>query len=389
MLPGDRVAALRLDKNPREHFFLLHQMYGARGNTVLLDARGCLLWARHRPPTGLLAVPPPPATWTEGAADTAPSGGREVSRLAFRHLISRLTVAHQQNYRSSLDRVRRSNERLVGNLQQDHENAEKSEHYRRQAETLAAHLHEVRQGQDRLEVPDLRDGEPRDIALDPAQSPAANLDAWFRKARKAEKGREIIRERLDEARREAEKLDRAADRLEDITRSHDGEDEELLDGLADLLDWHDQHADLLPTRGGQATPTGRHGPDQPARPFRRYLIDDTFEVWVGRNNKENDELTHRASHSRDLWLHAQGVSGSHVILRTAGKPEAVPRSVLAKAAALAALNSKARHSSLVPVIYTERRYVRKPRKSPPGLATCLRDQSLFVEPGIHPGVRSI
>ncbi len=163
----------------------------------------------------------------------------------------------------------------------------------------------------------------------------------------------------------------------------------LLDFLADLLDWHEQHANLLPTRGGQATPTGRHGPDQPARPFRRYLIDDTFEVWVGRNNKENDELTHRASHSRDLWLHAQGVSGSHVILRTAGKPEAVPKTVLAKAAALAALNSKARHSSLVPVIYTERRYVRKPRKSPPGLATCLRDQSLFVEPGIHPGVRSI
>ncbi len=216
LLPGDRVAALRLDKNPREHFFLLHQMYGARGNTVLLDAKGCLLWARHRPPTGLLAVPPPSAAWTEGAADTCPSGVREVSHLAFGHLISRLTVAHQQNYRSNLDRVRRSNERLVSNLQQDHEKAEKSEHYRRQAETLAAHLHEVRQGQDRLEVPDLRDGEPRDIVLDPALSPAANLDAWFRKARKAEKGREIIRERLAEARREAEKLDRAADRLEDI-----------------------------------------------------------------------------------------------------------------------------------------------------------------------------
>ena len=107
---------------------------------------------------------------------------------------------------------------------------------------------------------------------------------------------------------------------------------------------------------------------------------------MGRNNKENDQLTHRASHLRDIWLHAQGVAGSHVILRTAGKPESVPKAVLHKAAALAALHSKARHSSLVPVIHTERRYVRKPRKAGPGLAVCLQEKNVFVEPGVAPGV---
>ncbi len=75
-----------------------------------------------------------------------------------------------------------------------------------------------------------------------------------------------------------------------------------------------------------------------------------------------------------------------MILRTGGHPERVPRAVLEKAAALAALNSKARHSQIVPVIYTEKRYVRKPRKAPVGTAVCLRDQSLFVEPGIMAGV---
>jgi predicted ribosome quality control (RQC) complex YloA/Tae2 family protein len=118
-------------------------------------------------------------------------------------------------------------------------------------------------------------------------------------------------------------------------------------------------------------------------------VDDRWEVWVGRNNKENDELTHRASHSKDIWLHAQGVPGSHVILRTAGKPEQVPRTVLEKAAALAAQNSRARHSELVPVIFTEKRYVRKPRKALPGTAVCLREKSLFVAPGLAPGVVSI
>ena len=83
---------------------------------------------------------------------------------------------------------------------------------------------------------------------------------------------------------------------------------------------------------------------------------------------------------------AQGVPGSHVILRTAGRPEQVPRTILEKAAALAALHSKARHSGLVPVIHTERRYVRKPRKAAAGTAVTLRDKSVFVEPGIAPGV---
>ncbi|MCB1185353.1 DUF814 domain-containing protein, partial [bacterium] len=143
------------------------------------------------------------------------------------------------------------------------------------------------------------------------------------------------------------------------------------------------HPDLAPEPDERPR---RRTPEEPARPFRRYLIDGRWEVWIGRSNTENDELTHRAAHNRDIWLHAQGVPGSHVILRTAGRPEQVPRTVLAKAAALAALHSKARHAGLVPVIHTEKRYVRKPRKAPAGTAVCLQDSSLFVAPGVMAGV---
>ena len=154
-----------------------------------------------------------------------------------------------------------------------------------------------------------------------------------------------------------------------------------LDRLAALLAWRDAGAGLIPA--GQS---GRvHAPEEPARPFRRYLLDGRWEVWIGRSNTENDELTHRASHAQDIWLHAQGVAGSHVILRTGGKPEQVPRAVIVKAAALAALHSKAKHSGLVPVIWTERRYVRKPRKAPAGTAVCLREQSVFATPGVPDG----
>ena len=118
-------------------------------------------------------------------------------------------------------------------------------------------------------------------------------------------------------------------------------------------------------------------------------MDERWEVWIGRSNQENDALTFGAAHGKDIWLHAQGVPGSHVILRTGGKPEQVPRGVLEKAAALAAFHCRAKNSALVPVIWTERRYVRKPRKAPAGAAVCLREKSLFVEPGVPPGAEPV
>jgi len=272
----------------------------------------------------------------------------------------------------------------VENLARDFDRAEKGELYRRKAEALAVHLHEIPQGVESVEVADPRDGETLVIALDPALPAAANMEAWFRRARKADKGRDVIAERLTNAQAAVTALEAAEADFQDAN----GATRPALDRLGGLQAWRADHADLLPEKGRGKT-TRRYGPEEPVRPFRRYLVDDRWEVWVGRNNKENDELTHRTAHSRDIWLHAQGVPGSHVILRTGGKPEQVPATVLAKAGALAALNSKARHSALVPVIHTEQRYVRKPRKAPAGTAVCLREKSIFVAPGLAPGVVGI
>jgi len=367
--PNDKVAALRFIQADGRKLYLLHQLFGAKGNTTLLDQKATLLWSRHRPPHSLLAVVPPAAVW-QGTPDARAEA--EVSAAALAHLTDRLALDLDRSLRGTLDRHLKSADRLVENLTRDLDNAEQGDLHRRRAEALAANLHTLRQGLDRVDLADLRDGSPLTIALDPALTPAANMEAWFRRARKADKGRDIIRERLAEARHRRDNLAADVASLDDASGR-----------LSNLLDWRDAHPELTTTRNG--TRAGR-AVEAPARPFRRYLIDGVWEVWVGRNNKENDQLTHRASHLRDIWLHAQGVAGSHVILRTAGKPETVPKVVLHKAAALAALHSKARHSSLVPVIHTERRYVRKPRKAAAGLAVCLQEKNVFVEPGVAAGV---
>jgi hypothetical protein len=381
MFPGDKVAAFRMTRPGGGFVYLIHQLFGAKGNTVLLDDKATLLWARHRPPHALLAAVPPDEVWSHGEPDDAPN---DLSVPALEHLTARLLHTTARETRTRLDRLLKSARRLATNLTRDFDSAEKGELYRRKAEALAAHLHELTQGTPSVEVEDPRDGRILKIDLDPALSPAANMDRWFRRARKADKGRDIIADRLADAMTAKETIETATIEFQEIIEVS----APPVDRLARLQEWRKDHADLLPEKK-RPSPAGRYGPEEPARPFRRYLVDERWEVWVGRNNKENDELTHRSAHSRDIWLHAQGVPGSHVILRTGGKPEQVPRSVLEKAAGLAALNSRARHSGLVPVIHTQQRYVRKPRKAPAGTAVCLREKSLFVTPGVAPGVVSI
>jgi predicted ribosome quality control (RQC) complex YloA/Tae2 family protein len=104
-----------------------------------------------------------------------------------------------------------------------------------------------------------------------------------------------------------------------------------------------------------------------------------MEIRVGRGARHNDELTFRHSAPQDVWLHARHASGAHVILRW-GRTESPPARDLHEAAVLAALNSRARTSGTVPVDWTLRKYVRKPRGSPPGRVVMERARTVFVTP---------
>jgi predicted ribosome quality control (RQC) complex YloA/Tae2 family protein len=399
VLADDLVAALRLETRTGAPRALLLQLFGSRGNLAIVDPDSRMLWSMYRPVHPILTRWPPEPTWTGPPAEAGRPhrGGGRVARR-FRDLgLARLARQREDELltrlTADLRRTIRQQRRLVDNLRGDLATAQAGDEVRRDAETLATYLHEWRPGLEKIELPDPRDGRMRTIALDPAHDGPSNLDRLFKRARRAERGRETIARRLAEGReRLAELLEAERGLLEAAGCERASPDafvgEPDLPRLNALAAWREAHATLL---GWSAQDEARALPAraEPARPFRRYLIEERWEVWIGRNSEENDQLTHRHAALRDLWFHAQGVAGSHTILRTGGRPENVPRRILAKVAALAALHSRARHAGIVPVLVTERRYVRKPRKAPPGTATCLRSESLFVEPGVPAGARSI
>jgi predicted ribosome quality control (RQC) complex YloA/Tae2 family protein len=114
--------------------------------------------------------------------------------------------------------------------------------------------------------------------------------------------------------------------------------------------------------------------------FNRLLIDQQWEILIGKNARNNDLLTFKFSNKHDIWLHAQGVTGSHVVIHLADKNHKPPQKVIEQAAAVAAYFSAAKNSSTVPVNFTEVRYVRKPRKALPGAVLMTQAKTIFVEP---------
>ncbi len=201
------------------------------------------------------------------------------------------------------------------------------------------------------------DGTPVELTLDPALSPAENARVFYRKASRAERALAELPERAQAAAQALREAEEAVAALESGT------------------------APAMPLPPGAApAPSGRGDrTGVPAPPYRRFRTSGGLEVRVGRGAAENDALTFRHSRPDDVWLHARQAGGAHVILRWTSS-DAPPARDLEEAAILAALHSKARHSATVPVDWTRRKYVRKPRGAAKGTVAVEREKTLFVEP---------
>jgi predicted ribosome quality control (RQC) complex YloA/Tae2 family protein len=232
--------------------------------------------------------------------------------------------------------------------------AEESVRLRRQADLLLSQLHAVARGAGEVVLDDMEGGTIA-ITLDPALTPAENARRIYDTARRRERAAARVPALLEAGRAERVRLEALAGRVAAGTATP-GELERLQQRRA--------------ARERSAAPL----------PYRSYRTRGGLEVRVGRGSRANDELTFRHSHREDVWLHARDVAGAHVILRWGRSDANPPAADIADAAVLAALHSRARTSGTVPVDWTRRKHVRKPRKAGPGLVVPERVRTVFVEP---------
>lgn len=254
-------------------------------------------------------------------------------------------------------------ERVQASLQRELLASDKIEELRLQGEMILGYQYELTEGQRKFRAP-VTEELTLEIELDPALSPVENATRYFDRYKRARDAAERVPERLTTVEND---IAYARQLLNDLEQAESRAE-------IDLVMEQAREANII------REPSLRSGARAPRSEPRQYVSPDNYQVLVGRNARQNDALTFDRAQANDLWLHARGMPGSHVIVLSGGRE--VPEATLEFAASLAAFYSQGRTHGAVDVSYAPRKNVHRVRGggAHPGLVTVQDEQVIRVRP---------
>ena len=286
----------------------------------------------------------------------------DISEAMWQYFEHRLSgdayAAARWRVQERIDEMRARTERTLQQMQGNITDATEIEMLREAGELILIYQGQAKQNTTEITVPDYA-GAPRTIKLDPKLTPVENAQAYFRRYRKANRATEGLPARIQAVKTDLTYLAQLA---ADLALA---ESRPEIDTVYDALAKAGWAPKARPGSGGQV-----EGP-------RRFEIDG-FPIYIGRNARQNEEVTFKRAEPDDLWLHARGVPGAHVVVKC-GKRD-VPEEIVQKAASLAAYYSLARDEAQAIVDVTLRRYVKHVRGGHPGLVTYRNERTIQVKP---------
>ena len=240
---------------------------------------------------------------------------------------------------------------------------EKKDEYKLKGDLLSANVYMISKGDKSVRVQNFYDEALPEmvISLDERLTPSQNVQKYYHEYKKLVTAEKKLTEQIEKGEKELDYIESVFDSL---TRART--DADIIELRIELVEQ------------GYIKNAKMKGKAPKEQPPLRFKTSDGMEVLVGRNNKQNDRLTLKTAEKTDIWLHTQGIHGSHVILCTKG--EDPTDESLNEAAVLAAFHSKGKTSSQVPVDYTMVKYVKKPAGAKPGMVIFTNNRTLYVKP---------
>lgn len=298
--------------------------------------------------------------------DLAPEKFKTLSQAVLEMVTSRQSDAGQvdeeKRVQLAIAKSIKKMQKRIANVSDDISKAADYETYRLFGELLQISHDRLKRGMESITVDNIYADTPVKITitLDPALTPNGNIELYFKRHRKGREGLSLLQRRLEISNSELEQL-----------RTIEGELQNNFESASQQ--YAAEIASLLPRESTRRETEQR-------LPYREQTLSTGVTVFIGREGADNDRTTFEFARPYELWFHTQQCPGSHVVMKFPNKSFEPSKREIEETAAFAAWHSKARKNSLVPVIYTQKRYVRKPRKAKPGLVTVEREKSLMVAP---------
>ncbi len=282
-------------------------------------------------------------------------------------LFSQLRHQLSQKLNNILAKLRNKAQTFADRLRQ----SDQADEYRQKADLLMAHLQNWQPGMKEITLPDFETSQPIAIALQPDKNAVQNAQRLYKQHQKLKRARIAVEPLFLEVQAEIAYLEQVEAAIAQIDQYQTIEDLQALEEIRDELIGQKYLED--PEYRNRSTN------ETASTNFYRYRTPSGFEVLIGRNNRQNDQLTFRVAGDYDLWFHTQEIPGSHLLLRL--EPGTVPEATdLQFVANLAAYYSRARQSEQVPVVYTQPKHVYKPKGAKPGIAIYKQERILWGKP---------
>ncbi|MBU5254690.1 Rqc2 family fibronectin-binding protein [Tissierella praeacuta] len=279
-------------------------------------------------------------------------------------IIDRIGQKSQSIKKSIQVKLDRANNKL-GKQKEELLESQDREKYKIYADLISANLHLIPRGVNSIELENFYDENMNklNIPLDIKLSPVANAQRYYKKYSKLKNAHQLLLEQIPNTEDEISYLENVLMSIENSTEI------EELDEIKEELISEGYIKGYIKKK--------KKKEESVSKPLH-YISKDGFNIYVGKNNKQNDYLTLKLSRKDDIWLHVQNMPGSHVIIEKMGKT--IPLSTIEEAAILASYYSKGKNSNHVPVDYTERKNVKKPKNAKAGMVIYEDFKTIIINP---------
>ncbi len=376
VLNQDRVVEMQFSGDARS-YFLIFELTGSSSNIFFIDGDRRIISSYHAVSAsehsrrlllpGSLYVPPQKresSAVSRRALPEALSSSNKSAEEFYEHFIEQEEFSSlRAQIHSALKKAIARTERRYAALRKDLAAVQEAEDFRKKGDLILANLQHLKNGMESAELVRF-DGAHAVVQLDPKRTPSQNAELYFKKYKKARNGYPLVRDRLG---RTEEELSVLRSQEREVEKAADVHALLAVKGALERCGYADQRKE------------GRRLQVPKTIPGVRKIVFQGWEIIIGKSAAGNDYLTQSIARPDDLWLHAEGLPGSHVLVRNPRKSD-IPQEILLHAASLAARHSKGRQSGKVPVTYTLARYVSKPKGAKPGLVVLSERKTIMVRP---------